>query len=187
MKKISLIVALFSAVVLLQNCKKDSVSATTTSTQPMIAVINDTTWNTDTVKAVLTYNSALKTKVLTCTGTALGKEINFFATQHNATTTAGMALSSYNVNQTTDNGIAYLTRIKDDLGNYVYLQQGSVGPGSGSIAVTAIDSVNHTITGTFSFNTLQDNYDGNGNIISVKINEITSGGFNAIPYTFVTQ
>ena len=187
MKKISLITTLLSAILLLQNCKKDTVSASTTSTQPMIAVINDTTWNTDTVKAVITYYSATKTKVLSCIGTGSNKMINLFTTQHNATSTAGYALSTYSVNVTTDNEISFFLNQKNAAGSYVFTQQGVVAPGSGSVVVTSIDSVKKTITGTYSFSTLQNNYDANGNITSVIVNNISAGGFNGVPYTFVSQ
>ena len=65
MKKFSLIATLLFAVLLLQNCKKDTVTATTISTAQIIATINDTTWTADTVHAVLTYTAATKNKVFT--------------------------------------------------------------------------------------------------------------------------
>ncbi|MDF2432784.1 MAG: hypothetical protein JWP44_2415 [Mucilaginibacter sp.] len=184
MKKISLIATLFSAVLLLQNCKKTTVTAYTTSTEPMIAFINDTTWiaKAANVKATLTYNSAAKTKVFTCTGLSNNQQINLYATQHNVTNTTGFPLATYNVNSTTDVALSYYL-----MQNGSFKPQGTVAPGSGTITVTAIDSVKKIITGTFSFASLTNNYDNNGNIISTTVAQISAGGFNNVPYTFTSN
>src|ERR1700728_3413292 len=96
MKKISLIATLLLAVLLLQKCKKDTVTATATSSTTLFATINDTLWNADTIKASITYNSTTKSKVFACTGIANNKEINISCTQTNATNTAGFPLSVFN-------------------------------------------------------------------------------------------
>ena len=187
MKKISLIAALLLAVLLLQNCKKDVFTASTTSTEPMIALINDTTWVSDTIKAAVTYNSATNTKVFTCTGISNNKQINLYATQLYAGNTPGFALSTYNVNANSNVAMSYEYPQLNLSGQLVLMPQGTVAPGSGTIVVTAIDSVKKQITGTFSFNSIKNNYDTNGNIVSVTVASITSGGFNNVPYTFTSN
>jgi hypothetical protein len=184
MKKISLIATLLSVVLLLQNCKKDTVTATVTSTEPMIAIINDTTWTCPVadVQATLTYNSATKTKTLTCNGTATNKQINLTVTQINAINTTGLPLATFNVDGTPNNAMSYFATV-----NGALKQQGTVGAGSGQLIVTAIDSVKKIITGTFAFAARTNNLDSNGNIISVTINQVTNGGFNNIPYTFTSN
>ena len=182
MKKISLITALFSVVLLLQNCKKDTVTASTTSTEPMIAYINDSTWIATDIKATLTYNSATKTKVFTCSGLANNKQINLYVTQNNANNSPGFPLATYTVNSTSDVALSYYY-----MQNGVLAPQGTVAPGSGSVVVTAVDSVKKVITGTFTFESLKNNYDGNGNITSVTVAQISNGGFNNIPYTFTSN
>jgi hypothetical protein len=182
MKKISLIATLLSVVLLLQNCKKDTVTASTTSTEPMIAFINDTTWIATNVQASITYNSANNTKVFTCTGLANNQQINMLVTQHNAANTTGFALSSYNVNQTADVALSY-----NFLQNGVLAPQGVVQPGSGTVVITGIDSVKKVITGTFTFSSIKNNYDNTGAIISVTVAQISNGGFNSVPYTFASK
>ena len=184
MKKISLIATLLSVVLLLQNCKKDTITATVSSTEPMIANINDSTWTVPSsgVQASLTYNSATKTKVFTCTGLASDKQINLKATQVNALNTTGFPYVSYTATADGGNAFSFFA-----LQNGVLTEQGTVGTGSGNLTITAIDSVKKVITGTFAFASRINNLDENGNIISVTINQITAGGFNNIPYTFVSN
>ena len=184
MKKISLIATLLFAVLLLQNCKKDTVTATTISTAQIIATINDTTWTADTVHAVLTYTAATKNKVFTCSGIALNKEINLYFTQKNASNTSGLALQTYNVDTTSNVALSYYTEQPNSAGTYVLTPTGTVGPGSGQIIITYVDSVKNHVTGTFSLQTTKNNYDNNGNVISVDINVVSNGAFNNLPYTF---
>ena len=188
MKKISLIATLFLAVLLLQNCKKDTAIGSTTSNEPMIADINDTTWTTDSVKVTLTYTAATQTKVLACQGTGAGKQINLQVTQHNANNTAGFPDSTnFYVNTTTDNLMSYEVEQKNSSGVYAFAPLGVVAPGSGSLMVTGINSVTKRITAQFVFSTTQNNYDSNNNIISVTVQNIQAGGFNNVPYTFISQ
>ncbi|MFI5138371.1 MAG: hypothetical protein ACHQIM_11155 [Sphingobacteriales bacterium] len=187
MKKFSLIATLLSAVLLLQKCTKDTVSASAQSSTLLFAVINDTTWNAATVNTSLTYNSATKTKVLACTAIGANKEVNFSVTQiNNAINTTGFPLATFNADSL-KNGIQYNTFSFLTNGSGGYTQQGIVAGGSGTVIVSAIDSVKKVITGTFSFLAKQNNYDANGNIVSVTINGIQSGSFNNMPYTFTSK
>lgn len=181
MKKIYLFVTLLLAVLLLQNCKKDTVTETATSNNLFFADINDSTWNADTVNASITYNSATKNKVFTCSGIALNKEVNMSVTLSNALNTAGFPLSTYNVN-TTSITMSYDIEQKNAMGAYVLTPQGVVAAGSGSVIITAIDSVKKVMTGTFSCTTLQNNPDN-----TVTINQVSAGAFNNMPYTFVSN
>ena len=180
MKKLSLIITLLSAVLLLQNCKKDSITETVTSSNTLFAVINDTTWSADTIKAAMVYNSLSKTKVLTCTGIAKNKEVNFMVTQPTAINTTGFPLSTFNADAAGTITFSYFAAATAN--NFV--QQGTVAPGSGTISFTAIDSVKRQVSGTFSFISEKNNLDKDGNIISVTINEVSAGAFNILPYTF---
>jgi hypothetical protein len=182
MKKISLIATLLSVVLLLQNCKKDTVTASTTSSEPMIAFINDSTWTATNVKATLNYSPATKAKVFTCTGMSNNQQINLYVTQNNTSNTPGFPLATYTVNTTTDVALSY-----DFIQNGVLAPQGVVAPGSGTVIITAIDSVKKVITGTFTFLSIKNNYDNSGNIISVTDAQITNGGFNDVPYTFTSN
>jgi hypothetical protein len=184
MKKFYLIATLFSAVLLLQNCKKDTVTATATSTKELFAIINDTTWDADTVTASITYNAALKTKVFACTAIANNKELNFSVTQGNTGNTPGFALNTYNSDAAATNTFSYFKAVKNSAGNYEFVQQGTVAAGSGTLSVTAIDSVKKVVTGIFSFSAKRNNYDDHGNIVSVTVSQIEAGAFNNMPYTF---
>ena len=185
MKKISLIATLLLAVLLLQKCKKDTVTATATSSTTLFATINDTLWNADTINASITYNSATKNKVFTCTGIANNKEINFSCTQTtNAINTAGFPLTVFNADAAGNNTFSFFTAQKNTSGNYVFVKQGTVSAGSGNITVTAIDSVKKLITGVYAFTSIQNNYDNSGNIISVSVSQVSAGAFNSMPYTF---
>ncbi len=181
MKKISLIATLISAVLLLQNCKKDTVTASTISSEPMIALINDTTWIADTVNATMTYTAATKTKTLSCSGISNNKKINFYITQNSASSTPGFGIDTYTADGKSDT-LSYEYPQKNSMGNLVLMPQGVVSPGSGSVSVTTVDSVKKVISGTFYFNSIKSNTDG-----SITIAAVLQGGFNNVPYTFITQ
>lgn len=187
MKKISLIAILLSGILFLENCKKDTVVATSTSTSLMIANIRDSTWYTDTVSSSVTFNSAAKTKTFTCEGTAFNKKITISLTKSTAINSSSFPLGTYTVDATPNLQLAFLTPQKNSAGNVVYTPNGVVAPGSGTVVVSAVDSVKNQITGTYSFTTLVNNYDTNGNIISVTVAAITGGGFNKVPYTFTSN
>jgi hypothetical protein len=182
MKRLSLIITLLLAVLLLQKCKKDTYSAYATSNNTMFAVINDTTWSADTIHAVITYNAASKSKIFTCTGIANNKEVNISITLPTSTNTPGFPLTTYNADATGNNLFSYYTK-----GNGGFVELGTVAPGSGTIAFTTVDSVKKVLTGTFSLVSEKKNYDTGGNLISVTISEVAAGAFNSMPYTFVSN
>src|SRR5579862_7462008 len=113
MKKISLIVTLLLAVLLLQKCKKDSITAVANSTNTLFAYVNDTIWNGDTINAAITYNSATKSKVFSCIATGNNKQMKMYVTQANATNTPGFPLSSFIADSSKNNTFAYLTAQKN--------------------------------------------------------------------------
>ena len=182
MKKLSLIITLLLAVLLLQKCKKDTYTAYATTSNTMFAIINDTTWSGDTTQAAITYNAAAKTKVFTCTGIANNKEVKFSITLPGAGNTPGFPLNTFNADAAGNNLFYYLTRGTGD-----FVQQGTVGAGDGTIVFTAVDSVKKVMSGTFSLITRKINYDQNGNQISTTINEVADGAFNSMPYTFTSN
>ncbi|MDB4918988.1 DUF6252 family protein [Mucilaginibacter sp.] len=187
MKKISLIAILLSGILFLENCKKDTVVATSVSTSLMIANIKDSTWYSDTVSSSLTFNSAAKTKTFICEGTAFNKKVTISLTKSTPVNSSGFPLGTYTVDATPNLKLAFLTPQKNSQGNVVYTPNGIVAPGSGTVIVTAVDSVKNQITGTFNFTTLVNNYDNNGNVISVTVAVVSGGGFNSVPYTFTSN
>jgi hypothetical protein len=182
MKKLSLIITLLLAVLLLQNCKKDTYTEVATSSNTLFAVINDTTWSAVDIHANLTYNSATKTKVFTCTGTATNQEVTFSITANNAINTASFPLETFNADGS-NNTFAYLRA--NSAGTYI--DQGTVAAGDGAITFTAVDSVAHKCSGLFVYKAEHNNYDKNGNLVSVTINEVQQGAFNSLPYTFTSN
>ena len=184
MKKISLIAILLSGILFLENCKKDTVVATATATNLMIANIKDSTWFTDTVTSSLVYNSIAKTKTFTCEGTAFNRRITISLTKASSSNTSGFPLGTYIVDSTPKVALAFSSPKRNGAGEIVFTPNGSVAPGSGTVIVTAVDSVKNQMTGTFNFTTLVNNYDSHGNVISVSVAVISGGGFNKVPYTF---
>ena len=182
MKKLSLIITLLLAVLLLQKCKKDTYTAYATSSNTMFAVVNDSTWSADTIQASITYNSAAKTKVFSCTGIANNKEVKIAVTMASTSNTPGMPLATYNADAAGNNLFYYYTK-----GSSGFVQQGTVGAGDGTVVVTAVDSVKKVMSGTFSLVSKRNNYDTNGNLISITINEVADGAFNSMPYTFTSN
>jgi len=183
MKRLSLIATLILAVLLLQNCKKDTITETATSSNTLFAVINDTTWSATKINASLTYNAAAKTKVFTCTGFATNQEVAFTITATNQTDNS----ASFPVQSFSDDGVATTFAYLTSTGSGNYVQQGQVTPQSGTIIFTAVDAVKKVCSGTFYFTTTQNNYDGHGNIVSITKNEVFDGAFNNMPYTFTSN
>jgi hypothetical protein len=182
MKKLSLITLLLSAVLLLQNCTKDTVSAVATSSATMFAVINDTTWTAQSISTTITYNAATKDKVIACTAATSDKQLTMLITQADASNSPGFPLNTYNANASGSIAFSYATKQ-----NNAYVPLGTVAAGSGTFVITAIDSVKKQMTGTFSFTALKNNYDTGGNIVSVTISKVADGTFNNMPYSFVSN
>ena len=177
MNKLSLIVALLLAVLLLQKCKKDTISETATSSNTLFALIDDSTWNADTIHASLTYTAATQTKVFLCTGIADNKEVNIQITQTDAVNSAGIPLMSFNSNGGSNNFSYYTSELTG--GKVTWYEQGTVAPGSGTLEFTAIDSVKHQVSGVFSFISEIP--------ATVTDFQVQAGAFNNLPYTFVSQ
>ncbi|WP_448697952.1 hypothetical protein ACFGVR_14150 [Mucilaginibacter sp. AW1-3] len=185
MKKSTLVVVLVLSALLLQYCKKDSESATTTNTTiyPFSAYINDTLWIPTAYTTQVAYTAATKSKVFTCTGTLGTQQVNLAVTQQNASSVGnGFPTGTFNVDAS---GKVVLSYAKAASGSSVFVPQGTVK--SGFVTVSAVDSVKMTITGTFGFNTVSYTYDTGGNITSLTVNNVTSGTFNSLPYTYKKQ
>lgn len=178
MKKISLITALFIGVILLQNCKKDTVNASTYSTQLFFANINDSSWSPTVATSNINYSAANKTKTFSCVASTPNQKVSFYVKLKNASNASGFPLNTYSVDSTTNVGMSYYA-----FQNNVLSPVGTVTPGSGSITISAIDSVNKVITGTFGFTTVKNNYDSSGNFLSVSVSRVSAGAFNKLPYT----
>jgi hypothetical protein len=182
MKKFILFVV--SGVFLFSACKKDSTSVTTTtdSNQTLQAYINGSIWTPDTLSASITYSSSNHTKVFEFGGQKSQKKIDVLLTQSASSNNQSFGLGTYSTVVAN-----YYAQQKDNNGNYVFVQDGTTPAGSASVTITAIDTVKKTITGTFGFTATKNNYDSNGNVVSIDINSATSGVFNALPYTFIKQ
>ncbi|MEZ2334473.1 hypothetical protein [Mucilaginibacter sp. RCC_168] len=183
MKKTQLILLLLLSAICIQSCKKDVItSASTTSDKILSANINGTAWNPDTVSAAITYNAATKTKTFSVVGIALQKQVSLSVAVPNSTNTTGFPFATFKVDSTKNN-------VK-----MVYSTQALIGgsftpaPGKveGSVITTAIDSVKKVITGTYSFSVRQLSTDINGNE-SITTQQIQSGSFTNLPYTFVSN
>ncbi|MBB6126921.1 DUF6252 family protein [Mucilaginibacter lappiensis] len=185
MKKIQLLMLLLLSAICIQSCKKDvTTSASTISDKILSANINGTAWNPDTVSAAITYNAATKIKTFSVAGIALQQKVSISVAVPNSINTAGFPFATYKVDAT--NNVQLVYSYQTLLGGS-YDPVGTVEPGSGSVTTTAIDSVKKVITGTYSFTSKQVNKDQNGNIISINVQQILSGTFTNLPYTFVSN
>ena len=183
MNKLKLLTLLFLSALLLQNCKKDTVTATTSSTAPMQATINDVTWLPDTISTSITYNAETKVKTFVCQGTHAQKRVDITINLANATDDAGFRLGTYTADNAGSVFMKYSEQQKDDSGNYVFVQVGTVDPGSGIVTITSVDTTKKLITGTFTIISRTPVYDGDGNVIATTNNTISAGIFNNLPYT----
>ena len=186
MNKLKLLTFLLLCVFLIQSCKKDTVVGTAYTTAAFQANINGSAWAPDTISTAITYNSATKTKVFTCTSTKEQKQIIWSITLKNADNSAGFTVGAYTVDSAATVTIQYNTQQKDSSGNYVFLPHGTVSSGAGTIVVTSVDSVKKQITGTFYFYSRSSAPDGSGGV-SITIDNILGGEFTSIPYTFTSN
>jgi hypothetical protein len=171
----------------LASCKKDTFVETTLDNAVLQADVNGNTWiPKDTLSATVTYTAATKSKVFFCTGTRDTNQVVMSVTSPNATSTQGFPITTFNVGATNNVSMALNVR---ELVNGVptFVPAGVVKPGSGTITISAVDSVKKLISGTFSFTAVQDNYDSNGNIVSITVNEVLTGQINNMPYTFISK
>ncbi len=186
MRKIQLIVLLLISAIYFQSCKKDVVtSASTTSDKILAANINGVEWYPDTVSANISYNATTKVKTFRVIGTLNAKRVIFNINIANSTNTNNFPIASYKLDGSGKVNMTYFTQQKNSSGEYVFVQTGTVEAGSGTVAVSSIDSTKNVITGTFAFTAKTVNRDPNTNdIISIDINQILLGSFTNLPYTF---
>jgi hypothetical protein len=180
-EKILFITTLISVVFLLQNCKKNTGVSPGSSTKPtMVASINDSAWIATGISARIDYNVITLTKTFHIYGVSGNKAIDLMTSQNNAGNTPGFQVNNNNDYPVFD----YLIQPGPDTA--FYAERSTVGTASGgSLLITAVDSVNRTISGTFSFPAFKNIYDSNGYVISEKeFAKISSGKFNSVPYTF---
>jgi hypothetical protein len=185
MRKIQLIVLLLISATYLQSCKKDvTTSATTTSDKILSANINGTAWYPDTVSAKINFDDATKIKTFSVTGTYNAKRVTFTLNVPNSTAANNFPVASYRVDATDKLSMAYFEQQKDaGTGSLVFVQKGTVEPGSGTVTISSIDSTKNVITGTFSFTAKKVNTDpATGDIISIDIYQVLIGSFTNLPY-----
>ena len=188
MKRIYSVACLILVVLLFQNCKKSSNNDTTTTTPALLtANVNGTTWTPDTLSATITYNTALKTKVLSFTGTRYQQRVTCSVTLKNATAANDFTLDDYSVDDTGNPLMVYSTQQKSSNGSYVFVPLATATTDNGKVSITAVDNAGGVITGTFSFTYSKLNYDSNGEVVSVTNYAVTGGTFNNMPYTFITK
>jgi len=165
MKKIYLSLLLLLVILLFQQCKKGTNNPSgTTPTNKLGAIIDGTTWLTDSVTATLTYDAATKTKVLAFAGTSNQRQISCAITLNNATNTDDFPIGTYTVNLSLNPLMVYSVLQKDNNGNYVYTPVATAGQNTGKV-----------------------NYDDNGNVVSVTTTVIADGHITSLPYTFISK
>jgi hypothetical protein len=177
MKKLSFFAILLPMALLMQYCKKSAAADDATVTPLFQANINNVVWTPTSVSATLTYSSSKQTKIFSCTATGTTDVINLYIQRPVLKVDSGLSALTYNVDGTT------VAPVYSVLTNGVYVSTGTAN--SGSIIVTAVDSIKKVITGTFSFNASKQNYDGNGNLVSITATQVNVGEFNNMPYKFV--
>ncbi|MES2064774.1 MAG: DUF6252 family protein [Bacteroidota bacterium] len=183
MKKNALFLFIIPAVIVSQSCKKGS-SDDTTPTPVFQAYIGTPVWTPDTVSASITYNTTTKTKVFTCSGVKDQKKIDITLTDPTPGDNSGITLGTYNITANSNVLFTYSTQKKNTNGDYIFEPFGTVQQGSGTLIISAIDTVAKTITGNFSFTSSKTNYDENGEIISVDVATVSAGTITNMPYTF---
>jgi hypothetical protein len=168
------------AAVTIQSCNKDTVTATAFTTAPFQADIDAVTWAPDSVTTTITYNAAAQTKTFYVIGTKSQKQIIISITVSNNSNTEDFPLGSYVI----DGNLVQAQYNTQQLsnGSYVFLPDGTVAPGAGSIDITAINPAKKTITGAFNFYSRTINSDN-----SVTVHNISSGEFTGFPYTFTSN
>lgn len=180
MNKLRLLTFLLLAAFFIQSCKKETIVGTAYTTKPFQANINGSVWAPDTISNTITYSATNQSKVFILMGTKAQKQIIMTVKLSNASNTPGFTLGTYDVD-TTSVIIKYNTQVNSG-GQYVFLPHGTVSAGSGSIIVTAVDSVKKQITGTFNFYSRSTATDG-----SVTVDNILGGEFTSLPYTFTSN
>jgi hypothetical protein len=172
--------ALLLVVALLQNCKKEA--AKTLAAPPkqgMYALINDTAWTAVTVAASLEYDGFSTGKIFTCRGTMGNQLIQLIAIQNNVV--AGNDFPVGPVNGNLDSFGYYILPVHRNLTE----QNPTTGTTDGtSLVITAIDTANRLISGTFTFPQQDTAYDAIGNVTAVQKNQIANGVFKQVHYVY---
>lgn len=176
------LILLASVPFIIQSCNKDTITSTAYTTKAFQANINGAVWAPDTISLSVTYNSAAGTKTLLVQGTKQAKQVIFNVTLPNTNTT-GFPLGTYTI----DGSSVTAQYNTQSTANGPFAPRGTVEPGAGSIIITAVDSVKKQITGTFSFYSRTTNYDNNGNVTSIVVDNITGGEFTSAPYTYTSN
>lgn len=183
--KIKYTLLLVFCAFLIQSCKKDGVTASTTTTAPISAFqayLDGTLWAPeDTLSAVVTYNAATKTRVLTCSATHAQKQVTMAITNTNSAAGVNFPIGTY-----TSNATFNYSTLQNVNGSYVYTPFGTTKDGSQQIIIASIDTVKKTLTGTFNFVSTNTVFDNNGNFVSISIAQIATGQLTNLPYTYKT-
>jgi hypothetical protein len=172
---------LLFVVALLQNCKKEAANTTPAALpkQGMYALINDTAWTAVTVAASLEYDGFSTGKIFTCRGTMGNKMIQLIAIQNNVAAGNDFAVGPANGNF--DSFGYYILPVHRNLTE----QNPTTGTTAGtSLVITAIDTANRLISGTFTFPQQDTAYDANGNVTAVQKNQIANGFFKQVHYVY---
>jgi hypothetical protein len=177
------LILLASVPFLIQSCNKDAVTSIAYTTAAFQANIDGNVWAPDTTSTVVTYNSAAGTKTLVVSGTKQAKQVIFTVTVPAAANTPGFPLGTYTVDGTSITA-QFNTQKSAEA---PFTPRGTVESGSGTLTVTAIDSVKKQITGTFGLVSRTINYDDNGNVLSTTINNVTGGEFTAVSYIYANN
>ncbi|MBS1531121.1 MAG: hypothetical protein JSU01_12500, partial [Bacteroidetes bacterium] len=171
--------ALLFVAVLLQNCKKEaSHSAVAPPSQGMYALVNDTAWTAVTVTASLEYNLSTG-KIFTCQGTMGSKIIQLIAVQNNVA--AGNDFPIGPSNNSSDSFGYFILPVHRNLTEQNTTPGNTAGT---SLVITAIDTANRLISGTFTFPQADTAYDAFDNVIAVTRNQITNGFFKKVHYVY---
>ena len=187
MKQQLLLFTLISLLALqVQSCKKSGSDDTTTTAATTLFFqdyVNGTLWTPTTNNTVLTYNATAKTKTLICTATNIS---NYDKLVFSIVIAAANAADNTFTPQTyAVDGSAVTAMYYVLNANNIYTAVGKLT--GGSIVISTFDSTANTMTGTFNFSFIKNNYDTYGNVMSITSNGITAGQFNNLPFTFVKQ
>jgi len=171
---------LLFGLALLQNCKKEAVhTPAPPPNQGMYALVNDTAWTAVTITASLEYNGFSAGKTFTCQGTGGNQIIQLIATQNNVA-----AGNDFPVGPANGNSAIFGYYIQPVHRNLTE-QNPTLGTTDGtSLVITAIDTANKLISGTFKFPQADSAYDAFGNVTAVTKNQIKNGVFKQVHYVY---
>jgi hypothetical protein len=143
------------------SCSKElsKENGTVPTTGEFYATLDGTIWNADSLQAVFGINGGVSINGLSKTGDQISMVLNTFQTG-TYTLNASSASYAYYTNILATTPVGYLS---------------DTGSAGGTVTITAIDTINHLISGTFSF-TLINPSDNSSKTI-------TQGVFDYIPYS----